>query len=415
MFFKLVILLALGLAVWITQRLTALSKLKWPVKSMILFGVMSVLCLPVIVRDRGPFTGIAYDITYYTLYFAFICLILFAILLIIRDSLWLTVTGIAKCCKKPAGTLPYTRETLVRANIWTFAIAFFLALAALHEGVKVPAVRTLTITTPKVTESVDMVVLSDLHLYRSLLTHKLRGIVERTNAIHPDIIVLPGDTIDDRPNQIQPQLRALSELKAKHGLFATDGNHEFYVGRAQAGAALEETGITRLTNTGVSLPNGVFIAGIPDHRTVRQFGGQADLNAALAGSTPDMYRVLLSHRPDIAPQAAKAGLDLQVSGHTHGGQIFPFQMIAKWFNGYLQGRYTVGDMMLYVSAGAGQWGPQMRLFAPAEIVHIRLVPEQTTPPVRKKKKADLPVFVPTPIQADPSYFPPVFHQLKEKK
>ncbi len=413
MFFQIILLIALCLALWVTNRLTALSKMKWPAKSFILLGTTVILCAPLLVRDRGVWDGTFWNIAYYSAYFLFICFILFATLLIVREFCWLLCSTIAKLTKHPKNTLPYTRETLVRANIWTFAIAFFLAIAALHEGVKVPRVRTTTITTPKVEQIMDIVVLSDLHLHRALSADKLRGIVNKTNTLNPDIILLPGDTVDDHPDKIQDLLAILSGLKAKYGIFATHGNHEFYIGQIQAKQSLQDAGMTYLSNSGTLVANNVFVAGIPDHRTMRYFGGNADIDSALNDSQSDMYRILLAHQPTIAPEAAKAGVDLQVSGHTHGGQIFPFHYISKWANKYLHGVYRVNDMVLYVSPGAGQWGPQMRLFAPSEIVHIRLQPNHTTP--LPKAEAELPIFVPTPLNAEPSYFPPLFHQFKKSE
>ncbi len=405
MLFQIILALAFILALWTTNRLTALSKMKWPGKTLVLCGTMIVLCAPLLIRDRGSFDGTGYIIAYYTAYFFFICFVLFATLLIARDICWLACSTLAKMTKHPKNTLPYTRETLVRANIWTFAIAFFLSIFALHEGTKIPRIHTTTITTTKVEQPLNIVVLSDLHLHRTLFPQKVQGIVDKTNALQPDIILLPGDTIDDYPERIQPLLTILSGLKATYGVFATHGNHEFYVNQNKSKEALENIGATFLSNNGMPIADNLFVGGIPDHQTVRRFGGKADIPAALTGSTPDMYRILLSHQPKIAPEAAAAGVDLQVSGHTHGGQIFPFHFITKLVNHYLHGAYRVGDMTLSVSTGSGQWGPQMRLFAPSEIVQIRLQPNNMAQ--QPKKKTKLPIFVPTPLNADPSYFPPI--------
>jgi predicted MPP superfamily phosphohydrolase len=151
------------------------------------------------------------------------------------------------------------------------------------------------------------------------------------------------------------------------------GNHEYYAGRDRSRALLAGAGFTVLDNSSVELAPGLHIAGIPDARGSSQTGApEADLDAALAGLPADDVVVLLQHAPEAEQRAAKAGVDLMLNGHTHGGQLWPFHYLVQRAYPHYAGVYQVGGMTQVVSRGSGQWGPPMRFLAPSEIYLITL-------------------------------------------
>jgi predicted MPP superfamily phosphohydrolase len=167
-----------------------------------------------------------------------------------------------------------------------------------------------------------------------------------------------------------PQLRTLT---APRGVFAVLGNHEYYAGRDRSRRLLRDAGFTVLDNMAVEVAPGLHVAGIPDYRGSNQTGSsEADLDRALAAIEPNAAVILLQHAPERERAAAGAGVDLMLNGHTHGGQIWPFHYLVRRAYPNIAGVYRVGEMTQIISRGSGQWGPPMRLFAPAEIIHITL-------------------------------------------
>ena len=182
--------------------------------------------------------------------------------------------------------------------------------------------------------------------------------------------------MDDDVSKIAPITELLKGLKAKQGIYFVTGNHEFYTGYYTTTNALNQLGFKFLENDGVSLGD-IYIAGIPDTFSGKYYGKEVDLSKAFAAAQDGQFRLLISHTPTKFKDAS--AFDLEVSGHTHGGQIFPFHFFAKLHNQYLSGRYDLGNSsQIYVSNGAGQWGPQMRFLAPSEITLINLKPQEKT-------------------------------------
>jgi predicted MPP superfamily phosphohydrolase len=156
-------------------------------------------------------------------------------------------------------------------------------------------------------------------------------------------------------------------------VLAVLGNHEYYAGRERSRALLRDAGFTVLDNAAVEIRPGAWIAGVPDARGGAQTGvPEADLAAALRGVPAEQAIVLLQHSPENEAEAAAAGIDLMLNGHTHGGQIWPFHLLVRTTYPRLAGRFRHGSMTQLVSRGAGSWGPPMRLLAPAEILLITL-------------------------------------------
>lgn len=326
-------------------------------------------CIPLLVSYQSEtILGKAYGWYRYSLYFLFIGAIILFTITLIGDALFFIV------CHTPL--IGKFKFICCCYNYIYLALALICTSWALYAGTKVPAVKEIDIASPKITEPLKIALLSDLHIHRVISPAKVKAIVEKTNALNPDVILLAGDILDDNVAKIAPVTNLLKGLKAKHGIYYVTGNHEFYTGYHLTVNELNQLGFKLLKNDGISVDS-VYIAGIPDTFTGKYFGKTADLSQAFAAASKDQFRILMSHTPTEFKD--NTAFDLEVSGHTHGGQIFPFHIFAKLHNQYLAGRYDMKNgSQIYVSSGAGQWGPQMRFLAPSEITLINLKPQGET-------------------------------------
>lgn len=192
----------------------------------------------------------------------------------------------------------------------------------------------------------------------------------------PDLILIPGDIVDTPAEQITSVARAFQELRAPLGVYGSTGNHEYYVGFVGAVNLIREGGIVLLLNQSVRLPNGITITGVED-RTAKQMRRAVPApETLLAESDSGNVKILLMHTPatgDVT-HAMESGYDLVVSGHTHGGQIWPFTFFTKLAFPYHHGLYAVGKGFQLTTCGIGFWGPPMRVGKPPEIMMVRLLP-----------------------------------------
>jgi uncharacterized protein len=218
--------------------------------------------------------------------------------------------------------------------------------------------------------------LTDLHIGPTLGKEWLRDVVNHTNAANPDLIVITGDLVDGSVETLREQTAPLADLKAKHGVFFVTGNHEYYSGVDEWIAELTRLGIKVLRNEHVAIggEDGFDLAGVDDWSSKRFGNGHGpDLERALAGRDASRELVLLAHQPKQIHEAAAKGVGLQLSGHTHGGQIFPWGLFVRIDQPYVAGLDRLEDTMIYVSRGTGFWGPPMRVGAPSEISLLELV------------------------------------------
>jgi putative membrane-associated phosphoesterase len=309
--------------------------------------------------------------------FGFVFLLLF--MLIVRDIIWYALYGITKIIGCGSWTFnPKNISVLARANMITVLATFLLCIYSIYEGVRSPAVNTLNIKTPLVNRELTIVQLSDLHINRTTPMSRVYNVINKVNGLNPDIIFLTGDIMDDRVDKIDRQLNALGMLSAPYGIYSVMGNHEYYSGLTGWAYKFRQLGFKMLVNRGLMIGNtNVFVSGIPDAGTsVAHPTFSINFERALKGSSRNNFRVLLSHNPSLIDNLTSFNYELMLSGHTHGGQIFPFHWLAKKANTYLSGHYKVNGIDLYVSNGAGTWGPSMRLLAPSEITLIKLQPEK---------------------------------------
>ncbi len=256
-------------------------------------------------------------------------------------------------------------------------LALLFTLWGQYEGLRVPRVQKITLSSSDISRPVSIAVISDLHITRVSSAERIAKIVKTVNDLSPDLIVLPGDILDDQLQYVQPLAQPLMQLQAPLGVFYVSGNHEYYMSMADARALIEELGFEILENQGKAVREDLYLGGIPDLKASVRHGRPARPELALAGAAANQYVVMLSHEPVRIP-----GANLVISGHTHGGQMLPFQLFAKIFNqGFLAGLYEFSAKeRVWVSRGSGTWGPAFRLFAPSDISLLVLLPKQESTP-----------------------------------
>jgi predicted MPP superfamily phosphohydrolase len=220
-----------------------------------------------------------------------------------------------------------------------------------------------------------IVQISDLHFGGATGPAYLAHVVAMVNALEPDLVAITGDLLDGTVAGLGPLLGPLGELRARYGVYFVTGNHEYYWGANEWIAHLPSLGLRVLDNERVSIggPEGSFdLAGVSDPLSV-DHGGSHDIPRALAGRDPSRPVVLLAHQPSGLYEASQLGVSLQLSGHTHGGQLYPLRYVLMLDQPFVDGLHRLRDTWIYVTRGAGYWGPPMRLGAPPEVAEITLV------------------------------------------
>ncbi|MBS0856745.1 metallophosphoesterase [Tatumella sp. JGM100] len=295
--------------------------------------------------------------------------ILFTLLLLIQAL----IGGIARLAGHPlTGQMPVSHGLLI--------ISLLVAGYAAWQAVKVPAVKNVTVNIahlPPAFEGYRLVQLTDLHASSLLRAGWMAQVVQRTNALQPDLITMTGDIADGTVENRRADVAPLKQLHARDGVLAIPGNHEYYVNFS---AWMKETaalGMQELLNQSVRIYRGnqsIVVAGVTDEAALRFSQPGPALSEALQGVSAGDTLILLDHRPVNARQNAAAGADLQLSGHTHGGMVPGLDLLVKRANhGFYSGEYRLGRMLLYVSNGTGLWnGFALRLGHPSEITLFTL-------------------------------------------
>ncbi|MBF6990917.1 MULTISPECIES: metallophosphoesterase [Cupriavidus] len=220
--------------------------------------------------------------------------------------------------------------------------------------------------------------ISDIHVGPTIKGPYLDRIVERVNSLQPDAVAITGDLVDGTVRELSAHTAPLARLQARHGSYFVTGNHEYYAGAQPWIDELRRLGLRVLMNEHVVVEHGgqpLVLAGVTDYSAGRfHESHRSDPHRAIAGAPAQAgVRVLLAHQPRTAAAAAEAGFDLQLSGHTHGGQFWPWNLFVPMQQPYTAGLVRHGAMWVYVSRGTGYWGPPKRFGAPSEITRLRLV------------------------------------------
>jgi predicted MPP superfamily phosphohydrolase len=241
-----------------------------------------------------------------------------------------------------------------------------------------PRVRRLDITIQKANEkreSLTIALVTDIHLGTIINNHHLAAMVDMINGLHPDIVLLAGDIVDEdiRPVIEDNMGETLRNIRSRYGTYAVTGNHEYYGGVEESARYLTDHGVTLLRDTAITIDKRLVLAGRED-RTLTQMTGRErkPLEQILAGVNRELPIVLMDHQPFGLYQAAQSNVDLQVSGHTHNGQLWPIQLITHMIFELSWGYKKVGNTNFYVSCGYGTWGPPMRLGNQPEVVQITI-------------------------------------------
>ena len=220
--------------------------------------------------------------------------------------------------------------------------------------------------------------ITDIHVGPTIKTRDLQAIVRRVNTLDADMVAITGDLVDGSVVDLGAHVAPLSTLSSRHGSYFVTGNHEYYSGAHAWITELRRLGVQVLMNEHVVLQQGgasLVLAGVADFHADRfDKNHRSDPHAALAGAPLDAgVRVLLAHQPRSAFEAAKAGFDVQLSGHTHGGQFWPWNLFVPMQQPFTAGLRRLQDLWVYTSRGTGYWGPPKRFGAPSEITLLRLI------------------------------------------
>lgn len=252
-------------------------------------------------------------------------------------------------------------------------LGIFLTYTSVNNALKIPEIKNIDIKIPNLKQDLKIAMLTDIHLGKNLHENFLDKLITKVNSQKPDMVVIVGDLVDTNPKDLENYISKLNDFNSTYGTFYALGNHEYYHGVNEVLDLLKKhTNMKILVNQNLDL-GFINIAGL---------GDLIGLNKGLLG--PDLARVtvdlntskpsiLLAHQPKTALLYDLRAFDLVLSGHTHGGQIFPLMFLVKLQQGFVHGLYDLGEKTkLYVSNGSGFWGPSLRVFAPSEIVILNL-------------------------------------------
>jgi predicted MPP superfamily phosphohydrolase len=307
-------------------------------------------------------------------------LLLFLVLALSVTDLGRGVWELARSLGDAPPLDPERRQALARVLAGAAAlVAASLGAWSLRSALGRVQLRRVEVTLarlPKALSGTRIVQLSDVHVGPTIHRDFIETIVRQSNALNPDIIAITGDLVDGSVEDLAEHVAPLAQLRAKYGVYFVTGNHEYYSGAEEWCTELRRLGIRVLRNERVSIGDdkaSFDLAGTDDHSAKRFGGGHGeDLPKALNGRDPERELVLLAHQPKTILEARDHGVGLQLSGHTHGGQIWPWTYLVRLQQPVVAGLAQFGKSLVYVSSGTGYWGPPMRLGAPAEITQLVL-------------------------------------------
>jgi len=276
--------------------------------------------------------------------------------------------------------LPERRQAVARLLAFAAtSVAGALGVWSLRSGLGRVTIQRLEVALarlPPALSGTRIVQLSDVHVGPTIHRSFIETIVEQCNALTPDLVVITGDLVDGSVEELREHVAPLAGLRTKYGTFFVTGNHEYYSGAADWCSELERLGVRVLRNERVSIGSesaSFDLAGVDDH-SAKGFGDGhgEDLPKALHGRDLSRELVLLAHQPRTIFSAQAHGVGLQLSGHTHGGQLWPWTYLVRLQQPVVAGLSRFGNSLVYVSRGTGYWGPPMRLGAPSEIAELTL-------------------------------------------
>jgi uncharacterized protein len=258
---------------------------------------------------------------------------------------------------------------------WALIAAAVLSAVGLVQGLRPPVQRDYEVRLaglPPERDGLVLVEISDLHLGTLINRDWMDRLVTRVNELRPDFVVVAGDVVDGNVGRVEALRPVLAKLRAPLGVWAVTGNHEYYAGVERCVSLFQAAGYTVLRDRWAEVAPGLVLVGVDDLTARRQFGRQGHPLEKALSKRPPGATILVSHSPWQAEIAAGLGVGLMLSGHTHNGQLWPFNYLVRLRYPLLGGRYEVGGMTAIVCRGTGTWGPRMRLWRPGEFVRIKL-------------------------------------------
>jgi len=355
-----------------------------PPANVLLWAILIIaLILPfllVFMRFRG-IDGNSLDFLAWIAYFLFGFLTLLFAFLLAKDFGYLVVLGFNKLAglfgtANTADTFdPERRRILTNyLNLGVLAVTGIMTGYGLYGALRKPAVVNVSVPIKNLPAAFDgfrIVQITDIHASYTIKRPFVREVVDTVNSLNPDLVALTGDLVDGSVGQLRDDVAPLAELKAPYGYFFITGNHEYYSGVEQWIAETSRLGFDVLLNEHRILDkNGerIILAGVTDYSAGMHIKSQAtDPHKAIEGAPENLVRILLAHQPKSIFEAAKIGYDYVISGHTHGGQYFPYHFLTALDQPYISGLHDHEGTQIYVSRGTGYWGPQLRIGARSEI------------------------------------------------
>jgi len=292
------------------------------------------------------------------------------VLTLVRDVVLLAITLAG------AGSLGLSRDSAIAVPLVALAVTV-IGFVNARRVARVVRVEVPIPGLPAALDGYSIAQISDIHVGPTIKRPYLNAIVTRVNELKPDAIAVTGDLVDGSVQRLAMHTEPLARLSAPDGTFFVTGNHEYYSGADQWIAEVRRLGLRVLLNEHVIRRRGdaaLMIAGVTDY-TAQHFNPahKSDPHRAAAGAPRDVaVRILLAHQPRSASAAADAGFDLQLSGHTHGGQFFPWNFFVPLQQPFVAGLNKVRSLWVYTSRGTGYWGPPKRFGAPSEITLVKL-------------------------------------------
>ena len=356
----------------------------WPVGQLVLMGVLllSALSMPLgLVAQRLARQPLAHVLTWMGLLF----MGLFSSLLVLtlaRDAA-LLLAWPAELLLPGRLPLALLRTTSAEAVPLLGLLVTLLGFLNARRTAAVVRVDVPIRGLPAALQGFTVAQISDIHVGPTIKQRYLRRIVDKVNALEADVVAITGDLVDGKVSELGPQVAPLAALRSRHGTYFVTGNHEYYSGAHAWIDELRRLGLTVLLNEhvliqhpdargGASAP--LVLAGVTDYGAGHfDPAHRSDPEAALRGAPAGAVRLLLAHQPRSATAAALAGFDLQISGHTHGGQFWPWNLFVRFQQPFTQGLHKLQNLWVYTSRGTGYWGPPKRFGAPSEITALRLV------------------------------------------
>jgi uncharacterized protein len=387
-FLSIVMALVGGIHWYFWARLVRDTAVPWPYRpwaSGALVILAACLPLPLLLGRRLPPSGasmVAWP-AFVWMGFMFFLFVLLLTVDLARLAAWLGTRVVTAGLPMTEGPDAARRTLLARLVGGVAGLgAATTGLIALRQGLREVTVKDVDVQLRRLSTAshgTTIVQLTDMHIGPTIGRAFTEDIVRRTNALAPDIVAITGDLVDGSVESLFDAVAPLGDLRARHGVYFVTGNHEFFSGVDPWMEALGRLGIKVLANERVAIGgvDGFDLAGVHDLSGGRfdMSGGRlkSDPAAALAGRDPQREVVLLAHQPKSVTAASHLGVGLQLSGHTHGGQLWPFGVLVQLQQPFISGLHRVGDTQIYVSPGTGYWGPPMRLGTRAEITRIRLL------------------------------------------